>query len=199
MSQDELDLRATIAGLKPACFVPVGPQLEALTRGALDAGLHAIDGALPRPMLPVEQFPAWYSALRLAGEPGRFFSRRTIVPPPSRIDVAAEAALFGYPECCVAEQHARSIALERLWLDMLARVCAGDEARLRRFAAASLDVSPATQDECTRLAAALAIDPVPHTSINRCSACRALGPASPAARIGAAFAELASACDYRVP
>jgi hypothetical protein len=166
--QDGLDLLATIAGLKPVCLIG---------RGFADAERSAVlrrvagDAALP-----VLEAAPWFAE----AEPGFF---------------PDEAALLGYPLCCVAQHHYRALAFERLAIEMLERLAQGDRGRVARLIEAGVEPLPATEEEWRRFESLTAIHPSPSTSVNPCDACTA-DPASAAAALSRRYDRLAAAAGY---
>ena len=210
--QDGLDLLAVAAGLKPVCLLGRGDVdgawLEAARAVAADLGLAAHDGVGWLPEAPPTALPAWYrdaTAAHLAragvvylyAEP-QHGARIAAMPAGARVAAADEAALLGYPPCCVAQDHVQTLALEQLTIAMLARLAGDDIERLSRLVAAGVTPTPREPDEWRRFQAVTAIDPEPFTSVNRCADCTQHAD-SPARRLGRRYRALADALGYTMP
>lgn len=210
--QDGLDLLAVAAGLKPVCLLGRGDVdagwLETARTIAVDLGLAAHDGVGWLPEAPVDALPTWYrdataahlaraAVVYLYADP-RHGVRIAAMAPGARVAAEDEAALLGYPPCCVAQDHAQTLALEQLTIAMLARFAGEDVERLKRLVAAGVTPTPRDADEWRRFQNVTAIDPEPFTSINRCVDC-ARDPDSPARRLGRAYRALANELGYAPP
>jgi len=187
--QDGLDLFAVAAGLKPVGLLGRG-FADAAWLGAAEAlartlGLSALTGACWHPALRDPGFPDWYSAAvgvrRLCAD--------------GRVAPEDEAALLGYPVCCVVQHHAQALALERLTVALVTRLAGDDIAHRRRLVAGGVMPTPQSEVEWRQLEAAGAIAPQPYPSVNRCAAC-ASDPNRPAGRLGRRYRELARRLDY---
>jgi hypothetical protein len=210
--QDGLDLLAVAAGLKPVCLLGRGdidPEwLDAARAIAADLGLAARDGVGWLPAAPDDALPRWYreaTATRLRGAPVVYLYRDpragagiAALGTGDRVAAAEEAALLGYPLCCVAEHHTKTLALEQLTIALLARLAGEDIDRLRRLVVAGVTPTPREADEWRRFETVAAIDPEPFTSINRCAGCAA-DPDGPAGRIGRGYRALAAELGYTPP
>jgi hypothetical protein len=199
--QDGLDLLAVVAGLKPVCLVGRGAGDEAwcatLRTAANGAALTVIEDA---PWEPEGDLPKWYleaTARRRARSKVLYICRDDAIAAQvktlsaqGRISVDAEARLLGYPCCCVAQHHARTLAYEHLLAQRTERLTRGDQARMMRLVEAGVEPMPATRAEWDEVVALTRIAPAPGTSVNMCDAC-ARDPASPAMRLAADYARLA--------
>jgi len=188
--QDGLDLLAVAAGLKPLCLTGRGaedPGWSRLWNGPVFSG----------PIWEAEgDFPAWYLAATarrrakyrvtyLCGDSGVRKAAEALCCL-GRVSVEAEAALLGYPACCVAHHHAQTQAIETQIAERASRLASGDETRMvRLIETGTLAIAPP------------AIRPAPFTSINMCDAC-ALSDESPAALTSHRYRALASAAGYEV-
>ena len=206
--QDGLDLLATIAGMKPVCLIGRGfadPAWHAaLRRVADDTGLPALEAAPWFPAAEPGFLPDWYAAAsaRRNAAPVIYIcrddttrERAAALSAEGRIAAADEAALLGYPLCCVAQHHERALGFERLAAAMLERLAGGDRARMERLAEAGVEPLPATDAEWQQYARLMAIHPSSGTSVNPCDACAA-DPASAAARLAQRYHRLAVAAGY---
>jgi hypothetical protein len=206
--QDGLDLLATIGGLKPVCLVARGfadPAWSAALRAvASEAGLCALEAAPWFPAAEAGLLPDWYltAAARRRAAPVTYLcrddeTRQRIVAlsTQGRVTAADEAALLGYPPCCVAQHHRQALGFEQLVIAMIARVARADEAHMSRLVAARIEPLPATDDEWRRYEYLTAIRPSPGTSVNMCDACAA-DAASPAAILSQRYASLAAHAGY---
>jgi hypothetical protein len=202
--QDGLDLLAVLAGVKPLCIVGRG------ARGL--AWSETLRGIATRANLPVAEFAPWDAAADLPGWYLAASARRreslsvlaicadaamrdaaVALAAKGRVGPEEEAALLGYPRCCVAAHHQRMQAIEQLTAELTERVARGDAARMLRMietGAAPLPQSPA---DWARFSAAARPAPLPFTSIVPCAACAADtdGPAQRIARRHAALAHKA--------
>jgi hypothetical protein len=206
--QDGLDLLATIAGLKPLCRIGHGfaepGWSEALRRVAAESALPVLEAAPWFPAAEPGVLPDWYvaAAARRRAAPVIYIcgdeatrQRAAALSSRGRVAVADEAALLGYPPCCVAQHHRRALAFERLVSEMIERVAHGDRGHRTRLVEAGIEPLPATDDEWRRHASLTAINPSPGTSVNMCDACAA-DPASEAASLSRRYRHLAAAVFY---
>jgi hypothetical protein len=210
--QDGLDLLAVIAGLKPVCAIGRGAQYDAwvatLSTVAKDAGLPATEAAPWDPEAADVRLPDWYltaTARRreshhvlYIGRDGAAAREVARLSTKGRVDVAEEAALLGYPPCCVAEQHSRTLDLERLVAEMTERVAQGDRERMIRMIAAGAAPLPLTRQDWERYSAAVATRPAASTSVNMCGACAA-DRDSPAQMLSRRYGALAALACYPAP
>lgn len=203
--QDGLDLLGVLAGLKPLCIVGRGARDEgwrdALRATALRSEIPVVDIA---PWdVAADLLPAWYlaasarrraslSVLALCAD-ARVRDAAVSLAARGRVGPAEEAALLGYPRCCVDAHHVRMQALERLTAELTARVARGDEARMMRMIETGAAPLPQSRADWARFAAAASPAPLPFTSIVPCAACAADtdGPAHAIARRHAALARSA--------
>ena len=204
--QEALDFIAMAAGLKPVYLTGRGFD-EAGWRETVEAvartgGFHVLAGPYWHAAPVDDDLPAWFTAparARLTAGRACYVAKTRRVAseladlaagtPPS---LAQEARLLGFPECCVAAHYATGAALERARFDLIEARAGGDEAEMRRLAAAGESVPPETDAERARMAEAVQVRPAPYTSLNLCAACAA-GPRSPGRRLAANYAALARA------
>ena len=207
--QDGLDLLAVAAGLKPVGLlgrgVPDAVWLAAAEALARTLQLSALTGACWHPAPRDQAFPDWYRAA-IAERDARTTAlyvwrddadgagvRRLCAD--RRVAPEDEAALLGYPACCVAQHHAQALALEHLTVALVTRLAGDDIAHRQRLVARDVVPTPHSELEWRQLEAASAIAPQPYTSVNRCAAC-ASDPNRPAGRLGRRYRELARRLDY---
>jgi len=206
--QEGLDLVATIAGLKPLCLAGRGVAdvdwHAALRRVAAEAGLCLLEAAPWFPADPSGTLPDWYVAAtaRRGAATVAYLCRDDAVrrraaalSAEGRVAAADEAALLGYPVCCVAQHHRRALAFERLRIELLERIAQGDRERMARLVAAGIEPLPTSEADWRRQARLTAIAPAPATSVNMCDAC-ATDPESAAARLSRRYRALAAAAAY---
>ena len=207
-AQEGLDLLAVLAGLKPAAV---------LGYARADQGWRdALAEEAGRAGLAVRPCTAWISAGEFDGAPGWYaegvaelrakaaliavapdetaFAALTDGPAPV-LDAAAEAALLGYPACCVAGHADWRRALHLATAPILLAAAGGDTGRARRMAAADWVPTPRDADEAARLAALLDRDVAPCTSILPCRACTA-DDRGPTPALSRAFRALALSCGH---
>lgn len=192
--QEMLDVRAVAAGLKPAAFLGfetpvagpppgmVGTWISAwVSRGELDdvpawyAEAVRAEKALMRVLLV---FPA---KAAIPSSAASLFDMDPSFRRDDELGVEAEAAMLGYPACCVADHAFWRAAVHRRSAELTLEAAGGDVARAARLAAAGWQ-PPFNELEMREFA--------PHTSILMCPACAA-DPDSPARRLGRAYAALA--------
>ena len=205
--QEALDFVAMAAGLKPVYVTGRGfvdPRWRDTVLGiAQAAAFHVVVGPYWQSVPPDPDLPAWFTEparSRLAeGEAHYIAKTKSIAAELAALSarggqptVTQEARLLGFPECCVAAHYATAAALEHAHLELIRKRAGGEEAEMRRLAAASRPVLPETEEERARLAAALQVRPAPHTSLNMCAACGA-DPHGPAQALSARYAELGRA------
>jgi len=206
--QEALDFLAMLAGLKPVFLLGRGLDEPAWVGGVRDVagalGLHVIEGPYWNAETGAGRLPDWFArhmrdafATRTAWYVCRARATADEVRElcaTATPTVAREARLLGYPECCVAAHYDRNLAYQEIWLDILRRKAAGDDAGMRRLLAAGAGLDPETDDDVRRLERAMAVTPAPFTSINMCAAC-ADDADGPARRLSRRYAELARAVD----
>ena len=207
--QDGLDMLAVIAGLKPVCIIGRGGRSEVWTealRAAADrAGLPTIDAVPWDPAPPDDRLPRWYLAatarrranrhvLYLCGDDAAAGDVAALTAK-GRVGAAEEAAVLGYPRCCVAEQHARTLDLEELVAQTTERMAKGDAGRMTRMIEAGATPLPGSRQEWDRYSAAVAIAPAAGTSVNMCGAC-AVDRESPAQTLSRRYRALAALARY---
>lgn len=204
--QEALDFIAMAAGIKPVYvtgrgFVDPGWR-DNLLAIAETGGFHVVVGPFWQSVPADEDLPDWFTAparARLADSQAHYIAKTrniaaelAVLASGTQPSVAQEARLLGFPECCVAAHYATAAALERVQLDMIRKRADGDEAEMRRLAAANEPILPEDGEERARLAAAVQVRPVPHTSLNMCAAC-ATDPHSPAQAVSVKYDELGRA------
>jgi len=206
--QDGLDLLAVVAGLKPVCLVGRGVGDDAwcatLRAAANGEGLITVEAT---PWEPEGDLPGWYreaTARRRARRNCLYFCRNEgiavqvkVLSARGRVSADAEAWLLGYPRCCVAQHHERTLAYEHLLAQRTERLSRGDQARMIRLVETGVEPIPATRAEWDEVVALTLIAPARGTSVNMCDEC-ARDPASPAMRLAADYARLAQRLRYRV-
>ncbi len=119
-AQDGLDLLAVIAGLKPLCLAGRGGACDAEFRMALvetaaASSLPVLEAAPWEPQAAPGCLPDWYlaaTARRRGTLRVVYFCRdagvrdaAAALAAQGRVAAAEEAALLGYPPCCVAQHH----------------------------------------------------------------------------------------------
>jgi hypothetical protein len=196
VTQDGRDLLALFAGIKPVCLLGRGEAASAsLLRVAADAALPMVEGA---PLAPAGELPDWYlAAWARRRQPAVIYvcrddatAQRAALAAQGRVSAADEAALLGYPLCCVAQHHRQALALERLIAAMTERMAEGDQARMARLIATGAEPLPSTAAEWACYERLTAIAPAPFTSVNMCDACVAAAD-SPARRLSRRYRALA--------
>ena len=167
--------------------------------------LPAIDEGAWDPEDAAGDLPRWYieaTAKRRARRPVLYVGcdeaavrRVAALSAKGRVGIAEEAALLGYPHCCVARHHAQAIALEQLTAELTARVAKGDVASRMRLVEAGASPLPSASADWERYEAATTIAPAASTSINMCAACAA-DPAGPAQNLSRRHQALAALAHY---
>lgn len=207
-AQEALDFLAMLAGLKPVFLLGRGFNDPAWIDGVRDLArtqkLHVIEGPYWDAAAGTDGLPDWFVAhvrAAFAGRTAWYVCRSRAAAEEVREvcetgtpTVAQEARLLGFPVCCVAEHYARNVDYQRVWLDILRRKAAGDEAEMKRLLADGAALDPESVDERDRLEAAMAVTPCPFTSINMCAACAA-GEDTPAKTLSRRYRELAAEID----
>ncbi len=194
--QDGLDLVAAAAGLKPVALYGRGEgNIEFWRATAARFDLAMIEAAPWDPAAPQDFLPAWYldatashrarRKILLVAREGKLLARAAALAAKGRVSPAEEAAVLGYPACCVAEHHAAALAVERRIADLVAHAHANDEARRFRLVASG----------ATPFVAPPPIAPSRATSVNLCRACAADGR-SPARLLERAYEALAARVRY---
>ena len=196
-AQEALDLLSVMAGLKPVMLLGRGYDDTAWIKGVLkvatDAKLHVVEGPfwdasadagagadlpdwyLDHTRRAFAEHRAWYicRARAVADEVAEICETAVIT-------VTQEARLLGYPECCVRGHYVRAADYQRVWLDLLRRRAGGDEEAAIGLLASNEPLEPETDEDRTRLRAAMRTVPVPFTSVNACQSCIDGGPNAPA-------------------
>jgi hypothetical protein len=207
--QDGLDLLAVIAGLKPLCLIGRGLAAPAwraaLTEIAAASGLALLDGATWDPWAAPGLLPDWYLAATARRRAARevlyicadaaIGERAAALCAQGRVAAADEAALLGYPPCCVAQHHRHALDLECLIAAGTERIAQGDRGRMAHLVEAGVEPMPATEAEWQRRADLTAIAPASDTSVNMCGAC-AGDRGSAAALLTRRYRALAAAALY---
>ena len=209
LAQEMLDLLAVLAGLKPVFLLGRGLDDPRWVDGVLSraraARLHPIEGPFWDATPFGDAVPAWYAEntlATLAGMRAWYVCRapaaeraiRRVCDEGGRPTIAEEAALLGYPECCVAGHYRRALAYHRAILSVLGRRVGGDEARIQSLLRESDRIEPETEAEKAAFARAAAVVPAPFGSWNMCDACIA-SAGSPSGRLSIRYRALAEAVD----
>jgi hypothetical protein len=204
--QEGLDLIAVFAGLKPVCLLgrSAGDEgwCDTLRRAASGASMTVIEAA---PWEPEGELPYWYlaaTARRRARRQVLFFCRDerlaqrvAAASAAGRVSVETEAVLLGYPQCCVAQHHERTLAYERLLAARTERIARGDRERMTRLIETGVEPMPASHAEWEEVRTLTKVKPAWGTSVNMCDACAA-DQASPAMRLVEAYEKLARRVRY---
>jgi hypothetical protein len=193
--QDGLDLLALAAGLKPIAMFGRGGAVDPWRTLAREFGLATIETAPWEPECPAHLLPRWYldatarrrarQKILVVARDYEALARAQALSAQGRIGAAAEAALLGYPPCCVAAHHALALAQEREIAERVARSNPDDEGHRIRLVAAG----------ATPYAAPPPVTPSRWTSVNLCGAC-AGDDGSPARLLERSYAALASRLHY---
>jgi hypothetical protein len=207
--QDGLDLVAVLAGQKPLCIVGRGSANEAWVDAAraiaAGAGLASLDAAPWEPQDEAALLPRWYGRARerrrartsllyaCRGETVRAAAARLGVK--GHVAPAEEAALLGYPICCVAAHHRRTLALEQLVAELAERIAKGDAAQMARMIETGAAPLPRTEQDWRRYEAATARNFAPFTAVAMCEACAA-DRGSPAQALSRLYEALAVRARY---
>jgi len=206
--QEMLDFLAMLDGLKPVLLVGRGLDDERWIAGVLGVarslGLAIVEGGYWAARPPPAGLPAWYVghvAARLAAGRAWGVTASDAVAAELRAlasgdgpDLACEARLLGYPECCVAAHYDRADAWHRLTLAVLGRRAGGDATRMRALIEDGAKIAPETVEEKALYAEATGFATLPFTSWNLCASC-VTDPAGPSARLAARYRALAEAVD----
>lgn len=207
-AQEILDFLAVFDGLKPAVLIGRGLDDERWIAGVLGIAaaleLSIVDAPLREAGRPAADVPDWYADhLEETLAAGRAWYVAASEPVAKalramsrgdRYDVADEAWLLGYPECCVAAHYDRADAWHRLTVAVLGREAGGDEGAVLSMLRAGVAVRPVTDAEQRLYAAATGFAPSPFGSWNMCESC-ASNPDSPSARLAARYRDLAENVD----
>jgi len=207
-AQEILDFLAVFDGLKPAVLIGRGLDNERWIAGVLGIAqaleLSIVDAPLREARRPAADLPDWYvDHLEATLAAGRAWYVAASEPVAKALramsrgdpyDVADEAWLLGYPECCVAAHYDRADAWHRLTIAVLDREAGGDEGTMMAMLRAGVTVRPVTDTEQRLYDAAVGFVPSPFGSWNLCAACASV-PDSPSARLAARYRTLADAVD----
>ena len=200
--QDSIDLLALASDLKLValigCGYLAGDWLAAVADLAAATGFAVRRGGMP--WFVAEEFaglPDWYAAsVRKAWgtadiltvtrpeEAARFAAA------PLTLTVAEEAELLFYPDCCVADHHARRRLYHDLMVELIAARCP-TEAECRRFVEAELEPPLRDDADHRRLAEALRGEALAAAGFVPCPACTEGGADSQAGLIDRALLEVA--------
>jgi hypothetical protein len=185
--QEMLDLLAVLDGLKPVFLHGRGLDDPAWIAGVVEIarglGLRIIQGPCWNPLPPDETFPRWYVeciAAEIAPHRPFYICKAPVIvreveeicAAGGRPTIEQEAALLGYPECCVAAHHAQMAAYHRYVIARIEEMAAGDVAQARTLYGAEIDLAPRTDDEQDILDFALDIVPCPFGSWDACPQCQ---------------------------
>lgn len=185
--QEMLDLLAVLDGLKPVFLH--GRSLDDLAwmAGVVDVarglGLRVVQGPCWNPLPPGETFPRWYTECveaEFAAVQPFYICKAPVVAREvadlcaagGRPTIAQEAALLGYPECCVAAHQVRAVRFHNLAIARIEEQAGGDQARMRAIYDAGVDIAPRDDVEEAALADVFDFVPCPFGSWNACPACR---------------------------
>jgi hypothetical protein len=196
-AQDALDLLAVAAGLRAMAVFGLSGEPAARVRSlsaiARDAGLTVSRGHGWLVEEELRGIDPWFvdalAAQRLAIQ-AVFIGAAA---PPARLDAAAEAAMLGYPACCVLAHAGRRNQLHHYRARRIASLTE-DDAMRRRLAGAGVEFSARDAREQRLLAEAVDVKLVPFTAIVACNVC-ARQPRSPARQFSARMRELARGRD----
>lgn len=185
--QEMLDLLAVLDGLKPAFLhgrslgdpVWVGGVADVASR----LGLRVVQGPCWNNLPPGGTFPGWYvdcveaefatvRSFYICKAPVVVREVAALCAAGGQPTVAQEAALLGYPECCVAAHHARAVLFHNQAVARIEEQAGGDEARKRAIYAAGVDMAPRSDAEEAALADVFDFVPCPFGSWNACPSCR---------------------------
>lgn len=180
-AQDALDVMAVAAGWKPVAIVGCGyhaPAFVADVRRAADAsGLETVEGPLWRETGEASGLPRWYgdSLAKIIGDVRVLFvARQTLTGMPGRaLTATEEAALLGYPDCCVSEYHRRRRLYHLVMVRAIRRQTEGDQERARRLAESQVILTPRSERERRQLARATRSIFLSFASFAICGTCEA--------------------------
>ncbi len=211
VSQEILDVLATLTGLKPVCILGRGLDhpdwITGVRATAKTLGLHAVDGPLWDAMPWGANFrgtrlPDWYVEhchAELAQHRAVYMYRtkaagsavRIVNDSGGRLSIADEARLLGFPECCVAAFYQRALRYHGATLSMIGRYGADNAAQMSALLDGDTEMEPSTDREIADLQAAFAIQPAPFGSWNMCDSCVA-SEAGPSASLSMRYRDLAA-------
>jgi hypothetical protein len=191
VAQDALDVLAVAAGWKPVAIVGCGYDAsgfgEAVRAAARPAGLEVAEGKLWREIGEARGLPPWYAdslAAMIAGVRVLFVGNQSLQDIPGCLLTATEeAALLGYPTCCVVEYHRRRRLYHLLAIRAIRRQAEGDVERMRQLADSQVMLTPRSQRERRQFARALRGIFLPYASVAICEICET-EPNSPARKLG---------------
>lgn len=184
--QEMLDLLAVLGGLKPVFLHGRGLADPAWIGGVVEVarglGLRIVQGPCWNPLPPGETFPDWYvecveaelephQPLYICKAPVVAREVETICAAGGRPTVEREAALLGYPECCVVEHHGRMTAYHRYISTRIEAIAEGDQSRMRALYDSDVGLDPRSPEEEELLDIALDFVPCPFGSWNACTDC----------------------------
>ncbi|MPY72200.1 MAG: hypothetical protein GEU92_19245 [Alphaproteobacteria bacterium] len=208
LAQEMLDFLAMADGMKPACLIGRGFDDPEWIAGAVAVAsgmkLRVIEGPFWDAAGAYDGLPGWYAEFVQADlAPFRAWYVTRTAAVAARIEAACasgrptaaeEAALLGYPACCVAAHHGRNRAFHEATLSILARRAAGDEAEMARMLREGEPLIPETDAEKAAFLEGMRVTPCPCASVNMCEDCRT-DSGSPAARLSARYAAFAREID----
>ncbi len=209
MAQEMLDLLAVLAGLKPVFLLGRGLDEPAWVEGVLnlvrDLRLQAIEGPFWDATPFGDSVPVWYAdgtravlgrmrAWYVCKAPAAAQAVSRICEAGGHPTIAEEAALLGYPECCVAAHYRRALAYHRAVFSILTRRAEGDRDRMHELLHEAESLAPETEAEKAAFERAMAVVPAPFGSWNMCEGCAASAD-SPSARLSRRYFALAEAVD----
>ena len=205
--QETLDFLAMLAGIKPVFMTGRGFHDDLWIRGVIElaseTGLDVEIGPMWNALAGREGLPEWF--VRFAIEAHRsdavFISKEAAAAQAvhaavtgNPVSIADEAALLGYPACCVRAEYQRNECLDRAYFMMLSRAAGEDQQRIRFLIDDDVRLDAETPAEIAMLEAASAVNMAPFTSVNMCGAC-ASDLQSPARKIAAEREQLARSID----
>jgi hypothetical protein len=208
LAQEVLDLLAVAAGVKPVCLLGRGFDDPAWVAGAVmvadEMKLRVIQGPFWDAPEAMEGLPDWYVALVRADlAPFRAFYVARTAAVAEKLTAACEtgfptaaeeAALLGYPPCCVAAHQARNRTFHEAMLSILARQAGDDPDAQAKLMASGDPLLPETEAEQAAFLGGMQVTPGPFTSVNLCESCAA-DRDSPGAKMSQQYAALAVEID----
>jgi hypothetical protein len=196
-AQDALDVLAVAAGWKPVAIVGCGYDasgfVEAVRAAARPVGLEVAEGRLWREIGEARGLPPWYAdslAAMITGVRVLFVGSQSLQDIPGRhLTPLEEAALLGYPTCCVVEYHRRRRLYHLLAIRAIRRQAGWDVERMRQLANSQVMLTPRSQRERRQFARAMRSVFLPYASVAICEICEA-EPNSPARKLSERYGGL---------
>lgn len=208
-SQEMLDFLAMLEGIKPVYLLGRGfddpDWIVGVYEVAVSTGLKVVKGRGWAAEEDMASAPAWYQELNEADEKGGaeyyYICKAPVVAAKLAkltsqdfVSPDVEAALLGYPACCVAHYHSTKRTFDEMFFGKIERAAKGDIEEMKRIVLDDDQFTADTPAEEELFRSKLEMHVAPFTSFNMCPSC-IYDPLSPAKRLSITYGLLAKNID----